>query len=143
VAAPREDDDRDAIDRAFAELVAGYYRTADRVEPPPLSAPVPAPGPELGSVPDPVDVPDEPDEVESDWYDPGPPPPLPKPAWPVLVAWLGMGYAVLAVLAVVVGVRLPTWASWLAVAGFVGAFGILVARLPRQRPPDAGDGAVL
>ena len=74
---------------------------------------------------------------------PPPPPPLPKPAWPVLLAWLGMGYAVLMVLAVVVGVRLPAWAGWLAIIGFVGGFGILVTRLPRSRPPDAGDGAVL
>ena len=27
------EDDRDAIDRAFAELVAGYYQTADRTDP--------------------------------------------------------------------------------------------------------------
>ena len=36
------------------------------------------------------------------------------------------------VLAVVVGVRLPAWAGWLAIIGFVGGFGILVTRLPRN-----------
>ena len=61
----------------------------------------------------------------------------------MLLAWIGMGYAVLMMLAVVVGVRLPCWAGWLAIIGFVGGFGILVTRLPRKRPPDSGDGAVL
>ena len=56
------------------------------------------------------------DEPE-DRYEPDPPPPLPKPAWPVLLAWLGMGYAVLTVLAVAVGVRLAGWAGWLGILG--------------------------
>jgi hypothetical protein len=76
-------------------------------------------------------------------FDPGPPPPLPRPAWPVLVGWIGLGYAMLTVLAIAVGVDLPAWAAWAGVLGFVGGFGLLVSRLPRQRPPDAGDGAVL
>ena len=146
--------DREAIDRAFADLVAGYHLTADapeqaehaarpeRVEPAaeeksgawaddhPLFRYESPPAPEP-----------EPEPEES--YEPPPPEPLPKPAWPVLLAWLGMGYAVLMMLAVVVGVRLPGWAGWLAIVGFVGGFGILVTRLPRQRPPGAGDGAVL
>lgn len=142
-------EDREAIDRAFADLVAGYHLTADRTEPS-VAPPSPAPEPEPTSWADdhplfaydapPPDV--EAPEVEERFVPP-PPPPLPKPAWPVLLAWLGMGYAVLTVLAVVVGARLPAWTGWLAVLGFVAGFGILVARLPRHRPPDAGDGAVL
>ena len=54
-----------------------------------------------------------------------------------------MAYAVVVALAGSFGITIPTWAGWLAVAGFIGGFGILVTRLPRQRPPDAGDGAVL
>ena len=148
-------EDREAIDRAFADLIAGYHLTADRPQ-----QPSPAEQPErveplaeeksaaswaddhplfrYEPEPQPAAVP-EPEER----YEPPPPEALPKPAWPVLVAWVGMGYAVLMMLAVVVGVRLPAWAGWLAIAGFVGGFGILVTRLPRQRPPDAGDGAVL
>ena len=157
-------DDREAIDRAFADLVAGYHLTADRTEP--AGAPAPAPGPDQLGQPEaeptswaddhplfrypPPDAPHdpqpdadpEPPEPEERFV-PEPPPPLPKPAWPVLLAWLGMGYALLMVLAVVVGVRLPAWAGWLAILGFVAGFGILVTRLPRHRPPDAGDGAVL
>ncbi len=149
-------DDREAIDRAFADLVAGYHLTADRAEP--AAAPAPAEPtswaddhplfryPPPDAPPDaPLDPPDArpgPPEPEERFV-PEPPPPLPKPAWPVLLAWLGMGYALLTVLAVVVGVRLPAWAGWMAIVGFVAGFGILVTRLPRHRPPDAGDGAVL
>jgi membrane associated rhomboid family serine protease len=90
--------------------------------------------------PDPVD---EADPASAESYDPGPPPPLPRPAWPVLVGWIGLGYALLTVLAIAVGVDLPRWAAWAGIIGFVGGFGLLLSRLPRQRPPDAGDGAVL
>lgn len=167
-AADESRDDREAIDRAFAELVAGYHLTADRAEPAAASAP--APGPDQLGQPEaePTSWADDhplfrfpPPDAQSDAHPeahpaahftasepeerfvPEPPPPLPKPAWPVLLAWLGMGYALLMVLAVVVGVRLPAWAGWLAIVGFVAGFGILVTRLPRHRPPDAGDGAVL
>ena len=159
---PREDD-QEAVERAFAELVAGYHLTSDRPDPlaePPVD-------PELRADPEPRSDRRPPAEATSGWandhplfryqaaepepaqeeyderYQPGPPPPLPAPGWPVLLAWLGMGYAVLIVLAIAVGVSLPGWAGWLAIGGFVGGFGILVAKLPRNRPPDAGDGAVL
>jgi hypothetical protein len=149
----REDrQDREAIDRAFADLVAGYHLTADRPEPPePAVATEPAPteAPKLGWADDhplfrydPEPEP-APEPAPEERYLPPSPEPLPKPAWPVLLAWIGMGYAVLTMLAVVVGVRLPSWAGWLAIIGFVGGFGILVTRLPRNRPPEAGDGAVL
>lgn len=153
------EDDRDAVDRAFADLVAGYHLTAARPDPPtdpPSSVEAQATasdqqrGPDntwadehpLFHFSDPVVAPEE-SEPQEERFVPEPPMPLGRPAWPVLVAWLAMGYAVLAVLATALGVRLPVWASWLAVAGFVGGFALLVARLPRHRPPDAGNGAVL
>lgn len=154
-------DDRAAVDQVFAELVAGYHLTADRPDPPVWDRPdvdrrsrpgrtedghaafdgsvfePPRPLPE-----DPYPTaPAEPDRELR--YDPGPPPPLPRPAWPVLVGWIGLGYAMLTVLLIAVRVPLPAWAAWAGVIGFVGGFGLLVSRLPRQRPPDAGDGAVL
>lgn len=171
--------DREAIDRAFADLVAGYHLTAERTEPPAAAvehAEPPRPG--AGSTPgstaeaalsqptpespseslpeagagwaddhplfrfEPEPHPDPVPELE-ERFEPPEPEPLPKPAWPVLGALLGMGYAVLTMLAVVVGVRLPSWAGWLAIIGFVGGFGLLVSRLPRERPPGSGDGAVL
>jgi hypothetical protein len=154
-------DDKESVDRAFAELVAGFHLTADRREPPeaaheewdgPATGRTPAPGsvfelptplppaapPPALPAPDPIDEPQP-----ADRYEPGPPPPLPRPAWPVLVGWIGLGYAVLTVLAVAIGIELPRWAGWAGIIGFVGGFALLVSRLPRQRPPDAGDGAVL
>jgi hypothetical protein len=154
-------DDKESVDRAFAELVAGFHLTADRREPPeaaheewdgPATGRTPAPGsvfelptplppaapPPALPAPDPIDQPQP-----ADRYEPGPPPPLPRPAWPVLVGWIGLGYAVLTVLAVAIGIELPRWAGWAGIIGFVGGFALLVSRLPRQRPPDAGDGAVL
>ena len=149
------EDDREAVDRAFADLVAGYHLTADRPDPllaPPVEAqqsnerdegwadehplfraPEPTPPP-----PEPV-VKREPEPA----YVPDPLPPLRRPAVPALLGWIAIGYAVLAVLGASFGIRFPTWAGWLAVASFIGGFGVLVAHLPRNRPPDAGDGAVL
>jgi hypothetical protein len=123
-------DDKESVDRAFAELVAGFHLTADHTEPPSTDPPTsqdPAPGsvfepprpvPSAPHIelpaPDPVD---EADPASAESYDPGPPPPLPRPAWPVLVGWIGLGYALLTVLAIAVGVDLPRWAAW---AGIIG-----------------------
>ena len=155
-------DDKESVDRAFAELIAGYHLTSDRPDHE-WEGPVPGRTPAPGSVfetpaPRPPDrptsspttrslpAPDPDDEVDPgpvESYEPGPTPPLPRPAGPVRVGWLGLGYAVLTVLATAVGIVLPTWAVWAGILGFVGGFALLVSRLPRQRPPDAGDGAVL
>ena len=149
------EDDKEAIDRAFAEMVAGYHLTADRPE-------LPAAPPEATSdpaSPSPMPVgstrsrssasssrppPRRPTEAPADEpYEPEPLPPLRRPGIPALVGWIGMAYAVVVALAGTFGITFPTWAGWLAVAGFIGGFGILMSRLPRHRPPDAGDGAVL
>jgi hypothetical protein len=154
------EDDRDAIDRAFAELVAGYHLTAaapetDTTEPPtePVNQPsVPdADGvanwatdhPLFGFAEAPNDAQISSDEPTQDRYIPEPLPPLRRPGVPALLGWLGIGYAILIVLAATFGLRFPTWAGWIAVGSFVGGFGILMTRLPRDRPPDAGNGAVL
>lgn len=185
-----DEDDRSAVDRAFAEMVAGYHLTADRpapeldrsdwgraeldrseldsskatgsVERPaaerdaqptaetdggwadnhPLfrfpTTPAPAPGRSLGA----ADF-EAPDAEVLEPYVPGPMPPLPRPGLPVLAGWIGIGWAVLVVLAAAFGVRFPGWVGWLAVLGFLSGFAVLISQLPRHRPPDAGDGAVL
>lgn len=168
------EDDRAAVDRAFAELVAGYHLTADRPAVEPAVEPAGErhtdtaasdtgsgrtgePGTSgdvdphwadqhpLFSLPParerpPVEPP-QPERVEH--YVPEPMPPLSRPAAPVLLAWLGIGWAALVVLAGAFGAHLPTWVGWVAVVGFLTSFGVLVSRLPRHRPPDSGDGAVL
>jgi len=143
-------DDRESVDRAFADLVSHYHLTADRPEPPLAPAPAPPPPPDaawadrhpLFAVEEPAAAADEEEDPE-DRFVPGPPPPLPRPAWPVLAGWCGIGFAALVVVAAALGLPLPQWVGGLAWLGFVGGFGLLVVRLPRHRPPDAGDGAVI
>jgi hypothetical protein len=162
------EDDRAAVDRAFAEMVAGYHLTAERPvvepvqdvqpagpEPQPTSSEQPAEA-ALSGDPDahwadehplfrlvePV-APPAPPEPEEARYSPDPLPPLPAPAVPALLGWIGIAWAALVVLAAAFGLRFPAWVGWIAVLGFVGGFVILVTRLPRHRSPDAGDGAVL
>ena len=157
---PPSEDDRDAIDRAFAELVAGYHLTADGPEPittdteePTVASADPdlrdstanwaADHPLFGFVGTSADVPAPEDEPTEERYVPAPLPPPQRPGIPALLGWIGIGYAILIVLVATFGVRFPAWAGWVAVGSFVGGFGILMTRLPRERPPGAGDGAVL
>ena len=162
------EDDRAAVDRAFAEMVAGYHLTADRpVETPREDEPPAAPESQSASggraaevvrngepdahwadehplfrfVEPPAPAP-EPEPVEPR-YVPDPLPPLNAPAVPALLGWIGIGWAALVVLAAAFGARFPAWVGWVAVLGFVGGFVILITRLPRHRSPDDGDGAVL
>lgn len=148
------EDDREAVDRAFAELVAGYHLTAERPEA--ETAPPPAPSVdtswvdahplfsfvEVPTAPEPQTTVGRGAEAE-DHYEPEPLPPLRRPGIPALVGWIGIAYAVVVVLAGTFGVVFPVWAGWLGVGGFIGGFGILISRLPRHRPPGSGDGAVI
>lgn len=169
------DDDREEVDRAFADLVASYYLTSDRPDPlldQPTSLESGSPDQTVHEVTardqqaETAPTTTEEGSPDSSWADnhplfrfedpvveeepeldeqfvPEPPMPLPHPAWPALVAWIAMGYSLLVVLAISLGAKLPTWVGWLALIGFVGGFGLLMTRLPRHRPPDAGNGAVL
>jgi hypothetical protein len=155
------EDDRDEINRAFAELVAGYHLTADPPDPDPTeppTEPVTAPSlpdaadgptnwatdhPLFGFVETPANAEPFSEESSEGRYIPEPLPPLGRPGVPAMLGWLGIGYALIIVLAATLGLPFPTWAGWIAVGSFVGGFGILMTRLPRDRPPDAGDGAVL
>jgi hypothetical protein len=155
------EDDRDAINRAFAELVAGYHLTADPPDPftsEPPTEPVTAPSvpdvadrtvswasdhPLFGVAEAPADAYSSSDESFQDRYVPEPLPPLRRPGVPALLGWIGIGYAIIIVLAATFGLRFPAWTGWIAVGSFVGGFGILMTRLPRDRPPDAGNGAVI
>jgi len=160
-----DEDDRAAVDRAFAEMVAGYHLTADRPAPDVTGTgaperPVVEPGGQPAAEPDPhwadnhplfrfptEPAPERPAEVVDaevhEAYEPEPLPPLARPGIPALIGWVGIGWAVLVVLGGAFGARFPGWVGWLAALGFLGGFGVLVSRLPRHRPPDAGDGAVL
>ena len=162
------EDDRAAIDRAFDAMMASYHLTATRPDVPardalPTGSATAAPDQPAevpaGGEPDahwadehplfrfPADQepvrPPEPLEDQPERYAPEPLPPLDPPALPALLGWLGIGWAALVVLAAAFGASFPSWVGWVAVLGFLGGFAVLVSRLPRDRPPDAGDGAVL
>lgn len=176
MARPSEDD-REAVDRAFAEMIASYHLTAERAEPiAPASTTKPEPDGAwadqhpLFRFPEPEPEVAEWRELErqqnergrgeqgargqgerrrseerrtEDRYVPEPLPPLRRPGVPAMLGWIGIGYAVLVVLVAATGVSLPAWVGWLAVGSFLVGFAILISQLPRHRPPDAGDGAVL
>lgn len=159
-----QDDDRDSIDRAFAELVAGYHLTAARpdeprtleltseraAEEPRIEAtetaepalPVPAP-PESSVQPLAWRAAPAPEPVPDERYVPDPLPPLSRPGAPALVGWTCVLFAAVIVLAAGFGVGLPAWLGWVAVSSFIVGAVVLLTQLPRHRPPDAGDGAVL
>ena len=156
--------DRDSVDRAFADLVAGYHLTAERPTEPRLVAELTGEvnaaeergeGPEAAE-PAVLPVPPEPPVLPLAWraapapaplpderYVPDPLPPLGRPGAPALVGWTGVLFAAVVVLAAGFGVDLPTWLGYLAVSCFIVGAVVLLTQLPRHRPPDAGDGAVL
>ncbi len=83
---------------------------------------------------------------EEDRFVPDPPPPLPKLAPYKQVAWLGLiGGPLLLVIVVLSNLALPTWASVLAVVGFVGGFVTLVVTMDDNAHDGSGpdDGAVV
>jgi len=158
-----QDHDRDSIDRAFAELVAGYHLTAERsVEPralelTPEHATNEEPRVDAADSSDPVVLPVRPElPAPTAWrpgpvgapppderYVPDPLPPLSRPGAPALVGWTGVLFAAIVVLAAGFGLDLPAWLGWIAVSCFIVGAVVLLTQLPRHRPPEAGDGAVL
>ncbi|GAB3697991.1 hypothetical protein [Mariniluteicoccus flavus] len=85
----------------------------------------------------------EPDEPpEKDWK----PEPLPGPRKPsalAAVGWACAAYVVAVLVLTIVGVSLPSILVYLAIAAFVAALGIGFMKLPRDRDPGDGDGAVV
>lgn len=128
----------DAIDRAFAELVAGYHLTADRSDAP-VSEHKAEQRPPAGARSEAIEL--APAAELEERFTPPPVEPLPRLSALTLLGWIGIGYAAAFVLLTAVGIRLPSLAGWLAIGGFVTSFAILLSQLPRSRPP--GDGAVL
>ena len=146
-AATPSEDDREAIDRAFADLVAGYHLTADRPDPPEPRLPLRRAGRERGAgrvswadqhplfrftePPPPAEPAAEPEPEDA--YVPEPLPPLSRPGV-AGAARLGSGSATRCCWCwpSPSALRLPAWAGWLAVVSFLAGFGILVTRLPRQ-----------
>ena len=84
------------------------------------------------------------DGDEEDRFVPEPPPPLPQlEPWQQL-AWVGvLGGPLLLLIAVLFSISLPTWLALLAVAGFVGGFVTLVARMDNGNSEDDPSGGAV
>jgi hypothetical protein len=86
------------------------------------------------------------DEDDDEHYIPPPPPPLPaldpvtKGAWAAL-----FGGPAFLLVTTTAGWSMPGWATFGAVAAFIGGFALIVARMGDRPPRDSGpgDGAVL
>lgn len=126
---------REGEDEVWRSIVENFGDRADIDDPPEAPAPAPT-APEPWSEPEeltPVDLDDE------DTYLPPPPPPLPVPEPDRGIAWLGVvGSPLLLLVALVTGLDLPDWAGYLMVVWFVGGFGYLVAKMPKE-PRDPWD----
>ncbi|GAA3734406.1 hypothetical protein HDA32_003846 [Spinactinospora alkalitolerans] len=83
---------------------------------------------------------------DGDHYIPPPPPPLPRGDLTSRLAWGGLfGGPVLLLVSTLLGLPVPDWLAFCAVAGFVAGFVVLVIRMGDRPPRDSGpdDGAVL
>lgn len=106
-----------------------------------------APAPDLG--PEPAQEPaQEPVEdlhrADDQPFVPAAPPPLPRPPRDRLLAWAGVfGAPTLLLVFTLLAVSLPSWLTFLLVAGFVGGFLYLVIQMPRGPRDPFDDGARL
>lgn len=112
----------------------------------PMVSPTTAPVPDLRQPAGPRDyVTDE--EPEDEELTPEDYKPAPvrfgRPSAPAVAGWVCFGVSLAILFTAILGVALPTWLGYLAVACFVASMGILLWRLPNSRDPGDGDGAVL
>ncbi len=83
-------------------------------------------------------------EDDGDTFVPPIPPRAPLPTPARMIAWSGViGAPALFLLFLVIGVRLPSWASTLMVASFLGGFVFLVATMSNEPRDPSDDGAVV
>jgi hypothetical protein len=85
---------------------------------------------------------EDPHEPAEEGYVPPPPPPLPRLAPDRALAWAGVfGSPVVLLFALLLSVSIPSWLGYLMIAGFVGGFGYLVVKMPREPRDPWDDGA--
>jgi hypothetical protein len=144
-----------ADELAWQSIVDNYGDRAeldDRPEQPAEPQPPASDAPFGGRFGDPsaflVDEPDdpytgrEPADVEEEGYVPPPPPPLPVVAPDRGLAWAGVfGSPIVLLVALIVGIDLPSWLGYLLIAAFVGGFVYLVLKMPREPRDPWDDGA--
>ncbi|HVE97568.1 MAG TPA: hypothetical protein VNA12_00115 [Mycobacteriales bacterium] len=139
-------------DTAFEEIVAGWDAPAAGPVPPwpvheDLDITLRDPAADLPrSLSVPVDVPDDPVEVDEGHYVPPPPPPLPSPDHTTKLAAAAIAFGFLVVFLLPgLGVHVVREVTYLGVAAILGGLATLVARLRDGPSVDDGpdDGAVV
>ncbi|GCD91752.1 hypothetical protein NLS1_37580 [Nocardioides sp. LS1] len=131
----------DSDDDAWRAIVENY---GDRPEIERETAPVEEPAAAWSSYDDEDEEPAPDARQDEDRFVPPPPPPLPRTTPDRVAAWLGV-FASPAVLlvAMVFGLHLPGFISFLLVGAFVGGFLYLVAQMPRGPRDPWDDGSRL
>ena len=121
-------------DEAWRAIVENY---GDRAELDPSELPEPEPAPAPFSLESELDA--EPDDDRFVPPDPGPLPFVPRDR---MLAWAGLfGSPTILLIALVLGVRLPSLIAYLLIAGFIGGFLYLVVQMPRGPQDPWDDGA--
>lgn len=139
-------------DEAWRAIVENYGDRADLGVNRDLDDPAPEPVDDTWAVPEPAPQPaargwDE-ASIDADWTEdrfvPPPPPPVPTTTKDRMLAWFGVfGSPTILLLALILGIGLPSFIATLLVVSFVGGFVYLVMLMPRgPRDPD-DTGAVL
>lgn len=124
-------------DDLWRSIVENY---GDRPELDPLP---PAAVPETRRLRADDDFPDD-DFLDDDAFVPPEPPPLPHPPPVRLAAWSGLfGAPAFLLLAMLLGISVPSWVGYGLTASFVGGFGYLVVHMQRGPRDPGDDGAVL
>ncbi|HUR74314.1 MAG TPA: hypothetical protein VMZ00_08560 [Sporichthya sp.] len=163
-ASPAEPDDTD-YDAAFRAIVAGYGKTGtDEVVPWSPAEDVETDTPNAGgswrvlrrSDSDPGEegdegwgvvegaAPEPPEPVEDEHYVPPPPPPLPRMDKNTKLAWAGViGGPIFLILFTALSWSPIPYATFFAIAAFVGGFGSLVYRMTDDGPGHGDDGAIV
>lgn len=85
---------------------------------------------------------DEPEELSPEDYKPAPVT-FGRPSTPAVIGWVCLALCLAVLVTAIVGVTLPGWIGYLGVGCFIAAMAILLSRLPKNRDPSDGDGAVL
>lgn len=139
------DDERQDGQRRWpeAEDVAGDDEDDDYLHSPTFTAWVDAGEPDDVKATEPAAVGGG-DDKAANHFEPPPPPPIPRGDGLARVAWTGvLGSPALLVLLSLLQWSPPGWMTFALLGGFVGGFGVLVARLRGHHPDDPDNGAVV
>lgn len=138
---PRRDEEPDEAD-AWRAIVDNYGERPQWEEPRPQD-PTPAAPAESEHAVD-LDADSDLQRGPHEHFRPPPPPPLPLATPRRLVAWVGVfGVPLVVLVALVLGLLLPTIVGVVLMLWFVGGFCYLVASMRPGRDDDPDDGAVL